>query len=361
MIWRALELAKVSTLDMIRVSQKGGTRGKELVLTKTEWVRMMGRLFRLVSRSLWRDEIAPLTEHVFTGVSGKHDNIGGTLSKKVDVRELERWLRASEDDYPRLWQAPPLKRAPSPTTMKRQHILAQREQQLALQREQEARAKAARAKARALEKVQTAIAAAAVRGAEMRAGRPPLSRPTSASPIRVRLPDSLPDSPPAGSLNRRPATAGATSPLRHSSSALPTALSTSAAAGGCCAAEEGAAGMCTASMGMGGFTHVSSFESFLLSGSQKKGKLSRPGTAGAANTAASWRSASASHLAHPPRLTVIRHSASNSLLPNPYSPYPPYSRAASRQPARARSAGPLRVMPPAGLLQEQERRAGAEM
>ena len=88
LIWRALELAKVSTYDVIRVSRRGGLRAKgECVLTKQDFVKMVGRMLRTVHRDVWRSEIVPIAEQIFGVVSGKHDNIGGTLSKKVRARE----------------------------------------------------------------------------------------------------------------------------------------------------------------------------------------------------------------------------------------------------------------------------------
>ena len=69
---------------MIRVSRRGGLRAKgEAVLTKSDFVKMAGRLLRAVSAKVWQDEIAPIVAEVFIDVSGRHDTIGGTFSKKV--------------------------------------------------------------------------------------------------------------------------------------------------------------------------------------------------------------------------------------------------------------------------------------
>jgi Ca2+-binding EF-hand superfamily protein len=122
LIWRALEVAKVSTLDLVRVScnaAKSPALDAHPAVNKTEFLRMVHRLLRGVDRGIWTSEIRPLAEALFPVVAGAHDNIGGILSKKIDVRELEKWLRASEDDTPTILVHPPLKRKASPSTLER--------------------------------------------------------------------------------------------------------------------------------------------------------------------------------------------------------------------------------------------------
>ena len=121
MIWRALEVAKVSTLDLVRVSCKGtGAFLATPAVNKAEFIRMVHRLLRGVDKSIWHAEIAPLVEAIFPVVAGAHDNIGGILSKKIDVRECERWLRGPDDEPPGLHLSPPLKRKASPLTLQKQ-------------------------------------------------------------------------------------------------------------------------------------------------------------------------------------------------------------------------------------------------
>ena len=354
------------------------------------------------------------------------------------MRELERWLRSSDDDLTGhtydgmgryVWEKPPLKQPPSPGALRRMSSMKAREQQMQITLAEEARAKAERAKARALEKVEEAITQAAIRGAEVRAGRPPTRPPTagrglssssSSSPIRVRESPSYAFAGSEGggaggsgvgsydigsvggesvggffcpSAINRPTTAGAASacasgsllalpppalPLASHVASSPALLVPPTEAGrGGGGGEVGVVATATAAPhAMKGGESVGRHRRHTVEGSLGPSKVrrhtveclvrpasssphpkltlsfdqqywlsasstssihsaamgaARPTTAGGVRTATSWLTASAIHLAHPPRPPVMSVPRTGShVLLNPY--------------ARSRSAGKLRTL-----------------
>jgi Ca2+-binding EF-hand superfamily protein len=325
MIWRALERAKVSTLDLLRVSCLKPPAEGIHALCKADFVRMVSRLLRNVSRATWEAELEALTEEVFTVVSGKHDTLGGTLAKRVDVRELERWLGATDDDPDDPSASPPLKRV-----LMRQSTISLRETRRAAARADRAKAKAKAEAARAAQKIESAIANAATRGAELRAqgGRPGSPRGWGGSPWGVatlrplRVSTSTPkltaistDGGGGGSCGGglRPSTVSVASSspttTRGQLSALSSATSRPATSAH---GTESYRSPPSRGLGVGDEGLVSSNAGgfFMMGGGANQtssyGRLSMSSPRGE-RTAHSWRSASALHLARPPRQIVIRN------------------------------------------------------
>ena len=90
----------MSTLDLLRVwdressrqARASGVQAEKPALDKAEFVRMMGHFFKDAPPALWSKEVRPIAEELFEAIAGRHDKIGGVLSRKVDMYELERWL-----------------------------------------------------------------------------------------------------------------------------------------------------------------------------------------------------------------------------------------------------------------------------
>lgn len=126
MIWHALMLAKVSTRDLVHVfcsrtsnAVAVSTSSAPPGLTRADFVRMVQRFLRNVEPATFAESVVPVAEKVFVAISGKHDTNGGGLAKRVDTRELERWLRASDTDpeHEELCTRPKLHRSKSGAVM----------------------------------------------------------------------------------------------------------------------------------------------------------------------------------------------------------------------------------------------------
>ena len=94
LLWAALGRARLSTIDLMRVRTR--TPSSWPSLGRVEFVRMIRHLFRPLPPAVWAAEMRSVAEAVFDTIAGRHDSVGGVLSRKVDVGELERWLAVAD-------------------------------------------------------------------------------------------------------------------------------------------------------------------------------------------------------------------------------------------------------------------------